>query len=92
MALSAAAQRICAPASTLAELGMAAEVVVIATIIPSASQTVRCVVQLSAPFGSASILAISWMYIAMLGDEGLKKSTQVAILNANYLADRKSVV
>ncbi|WP_434662750.1 aminomethyl-transferring glycine dehydrogenase [Aeromonas sp. NJAU223] len=42
----------------------------------------------AAPFGSASILPISWMYIAMLGDEGLKKSTQVAILNANYLAKK----
>ncbi|PSJ36776.1 glycine dehydrogenase (aminomethyl-transferring) [Zobellella taiwanensis] len=39
----------------------------------------------AAPFGSASILPISWMYIALLGDEGLKRSTQVAILNANYL-------
>lgn len=39
----------------------------------------------AAPFGSASILPISWMYVAMLGDEGLKRSTQVAILNANYL-------
>ena len=42
----------------------------------------------AAPFGSASILPISWMYIAMLGDEGLRKSTQVAILNANYLAKK----
>ncbi|MDO2947938.1 aminomethyl-transferring glycine dehydrogenase [Aeromonas simiae] len=42
----------------------------------------------AAPFGSASILPISWMYIAMLGDEGLKKATQVAILNANYLAKK----
>ncbi len=42
----------------------------------------------ASPFGSASILPISWMYIAMLGDEGLKKSTQVAILNANYLAKK----
>jgi glycine dehydrogenase len=40
----------------------------------------------AAPFGSASILLISWAYIAMLGAEGLKKSTQVAILNANYMA------
>ncbi|WP_107850500.1 aminomethyl-transferring glycine dehydrogenase [Oceanimonas marisflavi] len=39
----------------------------------------------AAPFGSASILPISWMYIALLGDEGLKRSTQLAILNANYL-------
>ena len=41
----------------------------------------------AAPFGSASILLISWAYIAMLGAEGLKKSTQVAILNANYMAN-----
>ena len=42
----------------------------------------------AAPFGSASILPISWMYVAMLGGAGLKKATQVAILNANYVADR----
>ncbi len=42
----------------------------------------------SAPFGSASILPISWAYIAMLGAEGVRRSTQVAILNANYLAER----
>ena len=42
----------------------------------------------SAPWGSASILPISWMYIGMMGPEGLKRATQVAILNANYLAAR----
>jgi glycine dehydrogenase len=42
----------------------------------------------AAPFGSASILPISWMYIAMMGGEGLKRATEVAILNANYLANR----
>ena len=42
----------------------------------------------AAPFGSASILPISWMYIAMLGGTGIKKATQTAILNANYVADR----
>jgi len=42
----------------------------------------------SAPWGSASILPISWAYIAMMGSEGLKKATQVAILNANYIAVR----
>jgi glycine dehydrogenase len=42
----------------------------------------------SAPFGSASILPISWAYVAMLGAEGVRRSTQVAILNANYLAKR----
>ncbi len=40
----------------------------------------------AAPWGSASILVISWMYIAMMGADGLKKATQVAILNANYMA------
>ncbi len=42
----------------------------------------------AAPYGSASILPISWMYIAMMGGEGLKKATEVAILNANYIATR----
>ncbi len=42
----------------------------------------------AAPFGSASILPISWMYIAMMGGDGLKRATEVAILNANYLAAR----
>jgi len=42
----------------------------------------------AAPFGSASILTISWMYIRMMGPEGLKRATEVAILNANYLAKR----
>ena len=42
----------------------------------------------AAPFGSSSILPISWSYIAMMGSDGLKKATQVAILNANYLADK----
>ena len=41
-----------------------------------------------APWGSAGILPISWAYIAMMGREGLLKATQVAILNANYLAQR----
>jgi glycine dehydrogenase len=40
----------------------------------------------SAPFGSASILPISWSYIRMMGGEGLTSATQVAILSANYLA------
>ena len=42
----------------------------------------------SAPFGSSSILPISWMYIRMMGSEGLRRATQVAILNANYIADQ----
>ncbi len=42
----------------------------------------------AAPFGSASILPISWMYIRMMGAQGLKQASQVAILNANYIATR----
>ncbi len=42
----------------------------------------------SAPFGSASILPISWMYIRMMGGSGLTKATEVAILSANYLAKK----
>jgi len=42
----------------------------------------------AAAFGSASILPISWMYIAMMGGEGLTAATEVAILNANYIARR----
>ena len=43
-----------------------------------------------APYGSASILVISYLYIALMGASGLKKATQVAILNANYMAKRLS--
>ncbi len=42
----------------------------------------------AATFGSASILPISWMYIALMGKAGLRKATQVALLNANYIAKR----
>jgi len=42
----------------------------------------------AAPYGSPSILTISYAYIAMMGAEGLKRATQVAILNANYMAKR----
>jgi len=42
----------------------------------------------AAPWGSASILLISWAYIAMMGPDGLKRASEVAILNANYVADR----
>lgn len=40
----------------------------------------------AAPFGSALILPITWMYIRMLGNRGLRESTELAILNANYIA------
>ena len=42
----------------------------------------------AAPYGSASILPISWMYMLMMGAEGLRKATEVAILSANYIAAR----
>ena len=42
----------------------------------------------AAPYGSASILTITWMYIRMMGAEGLKQASEVAILNANYVANR----
>jgi glycine dehydrogenase len=42
----------------------------------------------AAPHGSASILPISWVYIALMGPDGLAKATSVAILNANYMAER----
>ena len=44
----------------------------------------------SAPYGSASILVIPWMFLAMVGGKGLARCTEVAILNANYLAKRLS--
>ena len=42
----------------------------------------------AAPWGSASILVIPWMYLRMMGPDGLTRATQVAILNANYVAKR----
>ena len=42
----------------------------------------------AAPYGSASILPITWMYIRMMGGEGLKRASQLAILSANYIARR----
>ena len=42
----------------------------------------------AAPYGSASILTIPWVYIALMGGDGLTKATKVAILNANYMAKR----
>jgi len=44
----------------------------------------------AAPWGSSSILPISWMYIKMMGAEGLKKASQISILNANYISKRLS--
>ena len=44
----------------------------------------------AAPWGSAGILPITWMYVTMMGAEGLRKATVVAILNANYMAQKLS--
>ena len=44
----------------------------------------------AAPWGSPAILPISWMYIALMGASGLKRATEVAVLNANYMARRLS--
>jgi glycine dehydrogenase len=42
----------------------------------------------AAPYGSAGVLPVTWMYIQMLGEEGLRRSSEVAVLNANYVAQR----
>lgn len=42
----------------------------------------------AAPYGSSAILPISWAYIKLMGAKGLRKATQVAILNANYMSKR----
>jgi glycine dehydrogenase len=44
----------------------------------------------AAPYGNASVLPISWMYIRMMGANGLRRATQLALLNANYMAHRLS--
>ncbi|MEH2001403.1 MAG: aminomethyl-transferring glycine dehydrogenase [Nostoc sp.] len=54
----------------------------------SNSQRKRIGAVAAAPWGSASILVISWMYIAMMGAAGLTQATKVAILNANYIAKK----
>ncbi len=55
-------------------------------LMESDSQSIGAIA--AAPYGSASILVISWMYIVMMGAEGLTQATKVAILNANYMAWR----
>lgn len=63
------------------------------TVIPCSGEGANVVIKKdgavsAAPYGSASILPISWMYIKMLGESGLRESTGMAILNANYMAKR----
>ena len=54
--------------------------------VPEAGPATGITSTTSAPWGSAGILPISWAYIAMMGRDGLKQATEVAILNANYIA------
>lgn len=58
------------------------------SLIPQAGPAKGIHAVSSAPWGSASILPISWAYITMMGAEGLKQATLVAILNANYIAKK----
>ena len=60
----------------------------LAPFLPSSPQTGEAGAVSAAPFGSASILPISYAYILMMGDLGLRRATEVAILNANYVAGR----
>ena len=60
-------------------------------IVPTQSDASQAIGPVSAaPWGSPGILPISWAYIAMMGADGLKSATEVAILNANYVANRLS--
>ncbi len=63
---------------------------VVAGVNPAAGEAGTIGAISAAPWGSASILPISWAYIAMMGGPGLTRATQVAILNANYMAKRLS--
>jgi glycine dehydrogenase len=54
---------------------------------PTGGQDARPTIS-AAPWGSASILTISWMYIALMGADGLTQATKVSILNANYIGKR----
>ncbi len=61
----------------------------LAPFLPGASEERNAVGRVSAAkFGSAGILPISWMYITLMGAAGLRRATQVALLNANYISHR----
>jgi glycine dehydrogenase len=59
-----------------------------AVVAPEGSGALASGAVSAAPYGSASILSIPWVYIALMGGHGLKRATQMAILNANYMAKR----
>ena len=70
-------------------IGVMPHLVPFLPLTPTTPETAQAISAISAaPWGSASILVISWMYIAMMGSEGLTQATKVAILNANYMAKR----
>lgn len=58
------------------------------TMVPESGPAKGITSTTSAPWGSASILPISWAYITMMGSEGLKKATLTSILSANYIAKK----
>lgn len=58
------------------------------SLVPEAGPKTGISSTTSAPWGSASILPISWSYITMMGDNGLREATMTSILNANYIAKR----
>jgi glycine dehydrogenase len=58
------------------------------SMVPEMGRSTGVTAVTSAPWGSASILPISWSYITMMGTEGLKLATEIAILNANYIAKK----
>ncbi|WP_025647127.1 MULTISPECIES: aminomethyl-transferring glycine dehydrogenase [unclassified Psychrobacter] len=57
-------------------------------VVPVHNALNACSAVSAAPYGSASILPISWMYITMMGRDGLLEATNLALLNANYVADQ----
>ena len=57
-------------------------------VVPVHNASNACSAVSAAPYGSASILPISWMYITMMGRDGLLEATNLALLNANYVADQ----
>lgn len=59
-------------------------------VAPVAGATAGMSAVAAAPYGSAGILPISWMYITMMGAAGLRQATEAALLNANYLAQQLS--
>lgn len=61
---------------------------VVKGVNPAAEDSTSIGTVSAAPWGSAGILPISWAYISMMGDHGLRQATQVAVLNANYIAKR----